>query len=211
MVTLYTTPLSAMGRKVMAVSHHLGLDAEIKLINVYHGEGRTPEYLAINPLGKVPTLVDGDFTLWESNAILQYLAEAHGNYKLSSREPRVRADIARWLFWEASQWLPAFHPVLAAFVGQHVLPQTGPLASVEVNCNHEQFQAQARLLDAHLRGHAFLVGDELTIADFSVAGMMMYVRPAGFPFHDFPGIAAWYERIEALEAWKATAAGPWKY
>ena len=88
MFTLYTTPLSANGRKVLAVSHHLGLTPEIRLVNVYRGEGRSAKYLAINPSGKIPTLVDGEFTLYESNAILQYLSEAHGEYRLWSREPR---------------------------------------------------------------------------------------------------------------------------
>jgi|SRR5271157_435630 len=88
MVALYTTPLSANGRKVLAVSHHLGLAPEIRLVNVYRGEGRSAKYLAINPSGKIPTLVDGEFTLYESNAILQYLSEAHGEYRLWSREPR---------------------------------------------------------------------------------------------------------------------------
>ena len=114
MFTLYTTPLSANGRKVMAASHHLKLQPEVKLINVYKGEGRTPEYLAVNPWGKIPTLVDGELTLWESNAILQYLSEAYGDYKLWSQDPKRRADISRWLFWESAHWQPAFQSLLRA-------------------------------------------------------------------------------------------------
>ncbi len=71
-------------------------------MNVYRGEGRAPEFLAKNPWGKVPTLVDGDFVLWESNAILLYASEAHGEDRLWSREPRERADISRWVFWESA-------------------------------------------------------------------------------------------------------------
>jgi glutathione S-transferase len=210
MVTLYTTPLSANGRKVLAVSHHLGLDPEIKLINVYKGEGRTAEYLAINPSGKIPTLVDGDLVLWESNAILQYLSEAHGDFRLWSRDPKQRADIARWLFWESSQWQPTFIPVLAPFVGQLLLPQAAGSAPIEVNWSDERLQALAAFLDAHLRGRDFITGEQITLADFSVGAMMMYVRPARFPFDAFPGIAAWYTRVEGTEAWRASAAGPWQ-
>ena len=212
MFTLYTTPLSANGRKVLAVSHHLGLAPEVRLINVYQGEGRTPEYLAINPWGKIPTLVDGDFKLWESNAILQYLSEAHGDFKLWSRDPKQRADISRWLFWESSHWQPAFTfvPGLATLVGQRLgIPQAAASAPVEVHWADERFQPLVKFLDMHLGGREFLVGDELTLADFCVAGMMMYVRPAGFPFDAFPHLGAWYERIERLDAWRATAAGPW--
>jgi glutathione S-transferase len=211
MLTLYTTPLSANGRKVLAASHHLGLKPEVKLINVYRGEGRTPEYLSINPWGKIPTLVDGEFTLWESNAILQYLSEAYGDFKLWSRDPKQRADISRWLFWESSHWQPTLIPVLSAFVGQKVLPQTATPAPIQVDWGEERFQALVRFLDAHLKGRKFICGDELSLADFSVAGMMMYVRPAGFPFDVYAHIGAWYERVERLEAWKATAAGPWRY
>lgn len=209
MLTLYTTPLSANGRKVMAVNHHLGLGAEVKLVNVYQGEGRTPEYLAINPWGKIPTLVDGDLTLWESNAILQYLAEAHGDYRLSSRDPKRRADIARWLFWEASAWQPACIQVLTAFVVQALFPQAAGPDPVLVDWSDARLQPLVRFLDDHLRGRAFLVGDEVTLADLCVAGMMMYVRPARFPFDVFTNVGAWYARIEGLPAWRATAAAPW--
>ena len=91
MLILYATPLSANGRKALAVSQHLELTPQVVLINVYRGEGRAVEYLAVNPQGKVPSLVDGNLMLWESNAILQYLAEAHGDYRLWSRDPRRRA------------------------------------------------------------------------------------------------------------------------
>jgi glutathione S-transferase len=213
MFTLYTTPLSANGRKVLAVSHYLGLQPEVKLVNVYKGEGRTPEYLSINPWGKIPTLVDGELTLWESNAILLYLSEAHGGYRLWSQEPKQRADISRWLFWESAHWQPAFYviPGLATLVGQRLgLPQAATSAPVTVDWGDERFQSLAKFLDAHLSGRAFLVGDALSLADFSVAGMMTYARPAGFPFDAFAHLGAWYARMESLPAWSATAVGPWR-
>lgn len=211
MFTLYTTPISANGRKVLAVSQHLGLEPDVKLINVYKGEGRTPEYLAVNPWGKIPTLVDGEFKLWESNAILQYLSEAYGDFRLWSRDPKQRADISRWLFWESSHWQPAFVPVLSSFVGPLLLSQTAVPAPSRVHWSSEGFQTVVKFLDAHLKGREFIASDGLSLADFSIAGMMMYVRPARFPFEDFPHLGAWYGRIEGLEAWKATAAGPWQY
>jgi glutathione S-transferase len=209
MPTLYTTPLSANGRKVLAVVRHLRVDARIELVDVYRGEGRTPAYLAINPQGKIPTLVEGDFVLWESNAIIQYLDEAYGDFALSSREPRRRADVARWLFWEAAHWQPAFVPVLAAFVGHHVLPEGARPPATVVSWDDAMLRERLAFLETHLAGRHFLVGDDPTLADFSVAGMMTYARAASFPFGEFPHIAAWYGRIEALDAWKATAAGPW--
>jgi glutathione S-transferase len=207
-LTLYTTPLSANGRKTLAVSHHLGLRPAVEIVDVYRGEGRRPEYLALNPLGKVPTLVDGDLVLFESNAILVYLSEAHGGFRLFSRDPRRRAEIARWLFFESSHWQPALALVLAGFVARRLGLAAAP-PPAEVRFDDERLAPLLRFVDARLRGRAFLAGDQITLADFSLGAMMMYVRPAGFPFDAYPGIGAWYGRIEALEAWRATAAGPW--
>jgi len=204
--TLYTTPLSANGRKVLAVSQHLGLEPEIRLVNVYQGEGRSAEYLKINPSGKIPTLVDGEFTLFESNAILQYLSEAHGKYRLWSREPKERAAIARWLFWEAAHWQPVLTALLSSFVGHRLLPALVAAPTADVDWENEHLAALLHTLESSLRAHPFLHGDALTIADLCVAGMMTYFRVANFPFRKTPDLAAWYARIEALEAWRSTEA-----
>jgi glutathione S-transferase len=155
--------------------------------------------------------VDGDLTLCESNAILQYLSEAHGDFNLWSRDPKRRADISRWLFWESSQWQPALIPVLERSVRQQLQSESTRSEPIDVNWNNDRFQSVAKVLDAHLSGRAFLVGDEITLADFSVGAMMMYVRSAHFPFAVFANVDAWYSRIESLPAWRATAEGPWRY
>jgi glutathione S-transferase len=209
--TLYTTALSANGRKPLAVCHHLGLLPEVCSVNVYKGEGRTPEFLRVHPLGKIPVLVDGDLTLWESNAILQYIVEAYANDRLWPRDPKRRAHVSRWLFWEAAQWQPAMAavPGLAATVGGllGVLPERAEKEAV--SWEDRSFSDQANFLDDQLRDRAFLAGEELTLADFSVAGMLTYARAASFPFDRWPNVAAWYARLEALEAWSASAVEPW--
>lgn len=210
MFTLYTTPLSANGRKVLAVCKHLNIEPDVKLVNVYAGEGRAPAYLEIHPLGKIPTLVDGHLVVWESNAVLQYIAEAHGGNRLWSREAKGRATVARWLYWETAEWQPALVQVLTGFVARELGLIDGR-TPVTINWSESRFRTQAEFLEGHLRGREFLALDELTIADFSVASMMMYVRRAYFPFSEFPAIAAWYERIEALDAWRSTAVEPWTY
>jgi glutathione S-transferase len=208
--TLYTTPLSANGRKVLAVCSHLGVPADVKLIDVYKGEARTPEFLALHSLGKIPVLVEGRTIVWESNAILQYIAEAHGGYRLWSRDPKARARIARWLYWETAEWQPALVPVLTGFVARE-LGLLDAAAPVTVDWADERFRNQAQFLEGHLHGREYIANDELTLADFAVAAMMMYVRRAWFPVRDFPNIDAWYERVERTDAWQATAAGPWRY
>lgn len=210
MLTLYTTPLSANGRKVMALGHQLGLAPEVRLVNVYRGEGRAAEYLAINPAGKIPTLVDDGFTLHESNAILIYLAEAHGECRLWAREPRARAAIARWLFWESAHWQPALTAVLAPVVRHHLLPDVFPDPPADPDWSHEDLAPLLIALEAELTRRPFLAGDALTIADLSVAGMTTYFRAAKFPFASLPAFARWHERIEATGGWRATAVEPWK-
>jgi len=206
---LYTTPLSANGRKVLAVSRQLGLAPEVRLVNVYRGEGRTPEYLALNPSGKIPTLVEGAFRLSESNAILQYLSEAHGDYRLSSRDPQRRAEIASWLFWESAHWQPALVAVLEAHVGHRLLPQVLPAPSAPPDWQHAQLDPLLDRLERQLRERPFVAGGEPSLADFSVGGMTTYFRAADFPFGAFPALAAWYEQLGALEGWRESADPLW--
>lgn len=208
-LALYTTPLSANGRKVQAVARHLGLEVDVCLIDVYQGEGQAAEYLAINPSGKIPTLVDDKITSSESNAILVYLAESYGSLQLFSRDPAERATILSWLFWESAQWQPALIPVLAAFVGHKLRPDAVPAPPRQPDWRDPQLDPLLQRLETQLRSRSFLAGAELTLADFSVAGMATYFRTAGFPFAAFPHLEAWYQRIEALDAWRATAVSLW--
>lgn len=206
---LYTHPHSANGRKVLAVSYHLQLKPEIFLVNIYQGDGQKPDYLQINPFGKVPTLTEDGFILWESNAILQYMAEKFGDFQLSSADPQKRANISRWLFWEAAHWQPAISMVLAPAVGHRLLPNVFPEPAERPNWTHQEFNRCITYLNLHLTRHPFLANNELTIADFAVAAMMTYFRFAGFPFTDFPSLRAWYERIESLAAWKKSESALW--
>jgi hydroxyacylglutathione hydrolase-like protein/glutathione S-transferase-like protein len=100
---LYTFPPSPNARKAAAVVAHLGLtDVEHALVRLHKGEHRQPDYLDINPMGKVPALQDGDLTLWESNAICHYLADRADDTSFFPAAPKIRADIVRWPFWEAA-------------------------------------------------------------------------------------------------------------
>jgi glutathione S-transferase len=209
MLRIYSTALSANGRKVLAVSRELGLNAEIHIVNVYRGEGRTAEYLAINPTGKIPTLVDGDFVLFESNAILIYLAEGYGKSRLWSTDAKARGRIAQWLFWESAHWQPSLIALLSEQVGHRLLPQAVPRPRSAPDWNSASLQPLLITLETTLCSDAFLSGSHATIADFSVAGMCTYFRAAGFPFHDFPAISRWYARIEGFDSWRATKVPPW--
>ncbi len=209
MLKIYATPLSANGRKVLAVSRQLGLDAEIHDVNVYAGEGRTPQYLAINPAGKIPALVDGGFVLYESNAILVYLAEAHGACRLWSGAAQGRGRIAQWLFWESAHWQPAMVAFLAPSVGHRLFPDRVEKPRPAPDWSSAMIRPAMQTLEQALLANAFLAGAEPTLADFSVAGMMTYFSAANFPEQAFPEIAAWYARMQALEGWRYTESPTW--
>lgn len=209
MLTLYATGLSANGRKVMALARHLGVPHEHREVDVYRGEGRAPAFLAINPAGKVPALVDGDFVLTESNAILGYLDEVFGAGRLSGDDPRERATVRRWLFWEAAHWQPALIQALAPAVGHLLLPDLVPAPEAPPEWSGLELRPHLDLLDVHLTGRRYLASERLTLADFAVAGMMTYAARTRFPAATFPSIARWYADIAALDAWRATACGPW--
>jgi glutathione S-transferase len=209
MLKIYATTLSANGRKVLAVSRHLGLNPEIHDVNVYRGEGQTPQYLAINPSGKIPTLIDGEFVLSESNAILLYLAEARGENRLWSSDSKQRARIAQWLFWESAHWQPTLIAFLSGVVGHRLLPERIPKPRHAPDWSSAAVQPILNTLETGLSAKAFLSGAEPTIADFSVAGMTTYFRVALFPFQRFPKIADWYARLESLESWRGTQVPLW--
>jgi glutathione S-transferase len=177
-------------------------------VDVYRGEGRTPEYLAVNPTGKIPTLVEGEFVLTESNAILEYMSEAHGGFRLFSRDPRERAAISSWLHWESAHWQPALTAVLAPRVGHELRPDLFP-APGPPDWESELLRPLFARLESRLGAHRHLAGAGLTLADLSVAGMTTYFRTAGFPFESFPGFAAWHRRLDELDAWRRTRVDPW--
>lgn len=209
MFTLYTHPSSANGRKALAVTLHLKLKPKIILINVYAGDGQTPEYLTVNPWGKIPTLVDNDFILWESSAIIHYISEAYGNFLLSSTDPKEKADINRWLFWESSHWQPSVTSVISEVVGHHLLPNLVPKPKDKPHWLDPNFLKNVKFLNDHLKDKHYLVGSKLSIADFSIAGMMTYFHFAKFPFADFHNLHRWYKEIESLDAWKDSASDIW--
>jgi glutathione S-transferase len=205
---LYSFTPSPNARKVAAVIAHLGLtDIEHVLVRLQKGEHRQPDYLAINPMGKVPALRDGDLTLWESNAICQYLAERAGDKSFFPADPKARADIARWLFWEAGTW----SSVIDVFTHENVrkpmlgmgVADTARLADAE-----QRFSPLAKLLNDRLADRKFLLGEHVTLADFVVAGAATYVERGRIPINDYPHIKAWWSRLNALEAWTRTMPGP---
>jgi glutathione S-transferase len=202
-IELYVFPPSPRAFKVMSVAHHLGIDFTLRFLNMLAGEHQQPAYAALNPNMRMPTLVDGDFTLWESNAISQYLASKQPAGELFPADPRAAADVARWQFWEAQHWDPAcavfmFQNLVKAIVGLGE-PDMAALVAAEA-----PFHRAAKVLDDHLKGKTYITGGKLSLADFSIGAPMIHAAGAKLPLDSYAEIKRWYAGLSALPAWQKT-------
>jgi len=198
---LYYHPKSPNATAVLAVAYELGITLDLHEINLPGGEQRQPAFLRINPNGKVPTLEDGDFILWESGAIMQYLASKKPGNTLWPADDRTRADITRWQMWRFGEWgrgagFLIWERLVKKFIGG------GDPDAAKVKEGEELFNIGAAVLNGHLENREYLVGTKPTLADFSVAVPMVYATPAGLPLDAYPSIRRWYGRMEKIDSWK---------
>jgi glutathione S-transferase len=199
---LYGFPASPNTWKVRALAAHLGLPLPLELVDLT--KPRTADYLALNPTGRAPTLVDGNFILWESAAIMQYLAGRKPN-PLWPDDVRTRADIMRWQSWDLAHWSKdACVPLIFQRLVKGLL-KLGPPDEAIVAKGIEGFHREAKVLDAHLAKHAYLVGKDVTLADFSVAAPLFYTQQAQLPIASYSRLQDWFGRVSALPAWRETA------
>ncbi len=200
---LYTLAMSNNARKAHAVVNHLGIPCEIIAVNPLKGDLRSAEFLAINPNGTVPALVDGDLNLWESNAIIIYLASVKVP-ESSLYAPAHQPEILRWLFWEACQYnkslgVIAYQTVIKPMFG------LGDPDSQAIGEAKSQFARSAPILEAHLRGRNHMVGSDWTLADYAVGSLQHAVARLPIDWSEYPRIAAFYQRLAANPHWSSTA------
>lgn len=200
---LYWHPNSQPSRTSMAVAKHLGLDLEAEKVDLLEGAQRKPEYLAINPNGKVPALVDGDLRLWESAAIQEYLTDVAGDAALRPRDPKAWADVNRWRAWALTTWNRPLGGLTFQRLFRSMLGLGDPDPEV-IATSDTEFRAAAALLNTHLVGKDWVSGGALSLADFALASMLTYWRQAKVPLEDFPEVRRWYAGIEELPCWKET-------
>ena len=174
-------------------------------INLRAGEQRSPEFLKINPAGKLPVLVDGDIVLTESVAIVLYLAEKYPDKRLIPSDPAQRAQLYRWLLFAATEleqplWRIARHTLL--YAEDKRLPG-------EIALAREDFAAMAQIMEAHLRERNFVAGDTVTVGDFVLAYTLDWAKLVKL-LEPFPVLDAYLERMyarpEAPERMKAALA-----
>lgn len=204
---LYHFPMSPNSRRVVATVHFLKLDCEFEVVDLSKGEQMKDAFLAINPNHMIPVLVDEDFVLWESNAIMQYLCSKAPNSLLFPFEPRVQADINRWQFWQASHFGSACSVLIFEWVVKKFF-MSAEADLQEVAKGEERFHRFAQVLEQHLKDRDWLVDDHVTLADFSVGSFLDLAELSKYPMTPYVEIPRWYRNLERLDAWKTSAPPP---
>ncbi|WP_144186580.1 glutathione S-transferase family protein [Elioraea rosea] len=188
-----------MPRKVCALARHLGAPVTLVHVDLGKGEHRAAEHIARNPNGKVPVLVDGARTIWESNAILCHLAQRAAS-PLWPKDSAGQVELVRWFSWDSEHFTRAGGELYFQFL---IRPRFGlgdpdPAAVADAQA---AWRAAAGVLETHLEGRTWLLGDRLTVADFAIGVALPYADAARIPLSEFPRITAWHERLCALPGW----------
>jgi glutathione S-transferase len=194
---LYQHPFSSASFKVRAVMHELGLACELVEVAMQKGEHKTPSFLAMNPNGKVPVLDDGGFYVWESNAIICYLAAKKPESGLLPTDPRGMGAVQQWLQWQATTFANSINEVMnetvyLAFIGR-------PKDEQKYAAGLEKVRRDLGVLEKSLAGKEYLCG-KLTLADFSIVSKMLLRKQMGFDLEGFPNVKAWAGLLEARES-----------
>jgi glutathione S-transferase len=157
------------------------------------GVNDTPKYLAMNPNGRVPTLVDGDYVLWESNSIMRYLNLAYGKGSpIYPQDAKGRAAVDRWLDWTLSTLQPVDRPVFWGLV--RTPPEKRDMAALQKEADAEA--VVWRLVEAQLKDRRFIEGDQFTIADIALAAFARrWFGVEGVTKPKQPNMQHWFARV----------------
>ncbi len=198
MLTILGRANSINVRKLLWLCGELGLDYEREDWGQGFRDAKAPEYLALNPNGLVPVVRDGDFVLWESDAIVRYLAQKHGRDDLYPAELRERAVVEQWMNWYGTNFGQSFRYAFHALIRKNpAYDDQGKITESLAAC-----AARVAILDAHLgRTGGFVAGPDFTLADILMgAGVNRWMQmPADKP--PCPAVAAYYERLSARPAY----------
>ena len=205
-IEIFAFPPSPRAFKAIAVANHLDLDVAVRALDFQRGDHKAPDYTALNPNQMMPTLRDGDYVLWESNAIAQYLACRKPQSGLLPSDERGRLDVTRWQFWDLAHWDPAVEVQLLENFVKPVLLGGGEPDAAEVAKGTERFHRAAGVLDGQLKGRKYVTGDALTLADFALGAPLNYAAEGRFPLENYPEIRRWHTSLMTLPAWQKTIA-----
>ncbi len=197
MTKLYACLGSGNCMKPWLAMQQLGHTFELTLVDVLKGEQKSPEYLAVNPLGVVPYLVtDTGMGIGESNAMLWYLAEGS---KLMPSDPSERAAALQWMFFEQSKLEPFISP--ARFFTT-ILPQERTSRAADIAAWQESAAPGLARLDSHLANRDFMLDSGYSITDIAMFGYVHVLEEAGLLLADYPAIATWINKVTQTEGFR---------
>lgn len=198
---LYGDPGSGSTRRVSTVLHHIGVEFDFELVDLFKGDNRTPRFLDMNPNGMIPVLTDGDLTLYEASAINLHLVSKFSSDLLPTGKDR--ALTLQWMFWAAEHWRqgpPILFTERFAKIAMGLRQDPHIIEYAEAS-----IRTYAAILDAHLEGRRYVVGDKVTLADIDLAATLSHLPRTRPPYEGFPNVMAWHHRMLAeVPAWKRT-------
>ena len=200
---LYYHPASTCSRRVLMAAHHLKINVDLVLVDLFKGGQNTPEFLKLNPNHRVPVLEMDGFVLWESYAIMQYLADMTPGQAIYPIEPHSRADVNRWLFWCGQYFMPGIS-ILNWENSIKSMAGIGPADPIEVARGEQLLTEAAKVLDVHLGHREWICDTGLSLADFAIAAPLADQHRAKFPVTDLPNLQRWFMQVQALDSWEET-------
>ena len=203
---IFGNPMSTCTRRVVMALHEKQAKFEMVVIDFAKGEHKSPENMARQPFGQMPSLTDGDFTLFESRAMMRYIDETLPGQSLTPKDPKSRALMEQWLYVESED----FNPAVSAIVYQEVFaPMMGGKSdAAKVAEAMTKLAPVMAVLDKHLAKGPHFVGDQFTLADISFMPYTEYAMntSAKDMMLSHANFAAWWKRVSERGAWKQTTA-----
>lgn len=184
---IYGTPASRTVRTLW-MADELGLEYENIPVH-YQGEAQQPEFLAVNPNGRIPTIDDDGLIIWESMAINLYLARKHGG-ELAPRDLAEEAQAVQWSFWAITECEKALLDALVLSLGLFGVEKNQAKAQACV----AQLERPFGVLDSQLQDRDWLLGDRFTVADLNVAAILVWIRMAQLDIAAWPRLQSWLQR-----------------
>jgi glutathione S-transferase len=202
---LHVFPLSPRAFKVLFAANQLGFDYEMVFVDFAKQAQRSPSHTALNPNQRMPVLDHDGYVLWESNAIVQYLAALKPESGMLPADLKARMQAVKWQFWESAHWDPAaavfmFENVVKALFGR------GEPDPVELKRGEQLFDRLAPVLDGQLQQTRYVAGDKLTVGDISLGASLVSAGQAKMPLEPYRGIQRWIAELRATPGWAKAAA-----
>ena len=199
MLTIWGRTNSVNVQKVLWCAAELGIAFERRDAGLAFGKNDEPWYLALNPHGRVPLLVDGDFSLWESNTIVRYLCAKHDFGGLYPEPLEQRAQVERWMDWQLAT---LGRPLRIVFWGLVRAPHTADPAQIRAAA--AELVPAFTVLDAHLERHAYVAGERFTMGDIPVGALAhRWLALEGIERPGLPALRRWHEALAARPAFRA--------